>query len=179
MQGLDKTTAEDISAFLLNPPAIGKFDALKTLRISTIGLTQADKDAPLLVISGLGDRKPSGLLRYMNSLTTTDDQKSMVYRVLFLGQLPESVRVVFARDPPTSITDLAKAADDILAAQSPASRIAAVSAGKMGRKNGQTHIRRQVRQAHAVFTMPSLGRKHANVVTPLLRQLVTWPTSPS
>ena len=39
------------------------------------------------------------------------------------------------------------------------------------------HIRRQVRQAHTVFNMPSLGRKHANVATPLLQQLVTWPTS--
>ena len=93
VQGLDKTTAEEISAFLLNPPAIGQFDALKTLLISTFGLTQADKDASLLAISGLGDRKPSGLLRYMNSLTTTDDQ--MVYHVL--RQLPESVHVVFAQ----------------------------------------------------------------------------------
>ena len=59
----------------------------------------------------------------MNSLTTTDDQKSKVYRALFLWHLPESVCVVLARDPPTSITDLAKAADDILATQSPASGV--------------------------------------------------------
>ena len=109
----------------------------------------------------------------MNSLTTTDDLKSMVYRALYLWQLPQSVRVVLVRDPPTSITDLAKAADDILAVQFPASGIAAVSTGKWEDK----HILRQVRQAHAVFTMPCLGRKHANVVTPLLQQLVTWPTS--
>ena len=96
VQGLHKTTAEEISAFLLNPLAIGKFDALKTLLISTFGLTQADKDAPLLAISGLGDCKPSGLLRYMNSLTTTDDQKSLVYHALFLRQLPESVCVVLS-----------------------------------------------------------------------------------
>ena len=37
VQGLDKTTAEEISAFLLNPPANGKFDVLKTLLISTFG----------------------------------------------------------------------------------------------------------------------------------------------
>ena len=134
VQGLDKTTAEEISAFLLNPPAIGKFDALKTLLISTFGLTQADKDASLLAISGMGDSKPSGLLRYMNSLATTDDQKSMVCCAHFLWQLPESVHVVLARDSPTSITDLAKAADDNLAAQIPASGIAAVSAGEMGRR---------------------------------------------
>ena len=58
----------------------------------------------------------------------------MVYRSLFLRQLPESVRVMLSRNPPASIADLAKAADDILAAQSPASGIAAVSAGKMGRR---------------------------------------------
>ena len=116
VKGLGKTTAEEIAAFLLNPPAI------------------ADKDASLLAISVLGDCKPSGLLRYMNSLTTTDDQKSMVYRSLFLQQLPESVRVVLVRVPPTSITDLTKAANDTLVAQPPVSGIAAVSAGKMGRR---------------------------------------------
>ena len=88
VQGLDKTTAEEISAFLLNHPAIGKFDALKTLLISTFGLTLADKDASLLAISGLGDCKLSGLLRYMDSFSTTDDQKSMVYCTHFLRQLP-------------------------------------------------------------------------------------------
>ena len=56
VQGLEKTVAEEI-AFLLNP-TIGKYDALKALLIITFGLTQADKDAPLLAISGLGDRKP-------------------------------------------------------------------------------------------------------------------------
>ena len=49
VQGLDKATAGEISAFLLNPPAIGKFDALETLLISTFGLTQADKDASSLL----------------------------------------------------------------------------------------------------------------------------------
>ena len=53
VQGLDKTTVEKISAFLLNPPATGKFNALKTLLIRTFCLTQADKDASLLAISGL------------------------------------------------------------------------------------------------------------------------------
>ena len=175
VQGVDQTTTEEISAFLLNPPAIGKFDALKTLLISTFVLTQADKDASLLYISGLGDRKPSGLLRYMNSLTTTDDQKSVVYPGFFLRQLPESIRVVLARDPPTSITDLSKAADDILAAQSPAFGIAAVSAGKMGRRahpsSGKTGT--------CCFYHTKFGEKARKVVPPLLQQLVTWPTSPS
>ena len=70
----------------------------------------------------------------MNSLTITDDPEVHGLPRPFLRQLPESVRVVLARDPPTSITDLVKAADDILTTQSPASGIAAVSAGKMSRR---------------------------------------------
>ena len=158
VQGLDKTTAEEISAILPNPPAIGKFDALKALLIVTFGLTQVDKDASLFAISGLGDSKPLGLLRYMNSLTTTDDQKSMVYRSLFLRQLPASFRVMLSRNPPASITDLAKAADDILAAQSPASGIAAVSAEKMCRRAHPSSGKRVTRCFyHAKFG--EIGRK--------------------
>jgi len=66
--GLDKSAAEEISAFLLNPPETDKYAALKKTLISTFGLTQAEKDAQLLAISGLGDRKPSALLRHMDSL---------------------------------------------------------------------------------------------------------------
>lgn len=115
--GLDKATAEEISAFLLNPPATRKYEGLKSILISTFGLTQSEKDTQLLSISGLGDRKPTALLRYMNSLTNPADQKTTIYRALFLQHLPENVRVILARDMPTDIDELAKLADDILAAQ--------------------------------------------------------------
>ena len=118
--GLDKSTAEEISAFLLNPPSNGKYEGLKAILIKTYGLTQTEKDAQLLAISGLGDRKPSGLLRYMDSLTSPADQKTTIYRALFLQHLPETVRVVLARNPPKDINELAQAADDILAAQTTA-----------------------------------------------------------
>jgi len=52
--GLDKATAEEISAFLLNPPAEQKYEGLKSILISTFGLTQSEKDTQLLSISGLG-----------------------------------------------------------------------------------------------------------------------------
>ena len=82
--GLDKSTAEEISAFLLNPPASDKYGGLKSILISTFGLSQSDKNAQLLSISGLGDRKPTALLRYMDSLTSPEDQKTIIYRVLFI-----------------------------------------------------------------------------------------------
>lgn len=118
LTGLDKSTAEEISAFINNPPQSDKYKKLKERLISIYGLTQADKDARLLAISGLGDRKPSSLLRYMDSLTTPDDQKTTIYRALFLSHLPQSVRVILSRNPPVDIVDLAREADEILAAES-------------------------------------------------------------
>ena len=116
LTALDKSVAEEISAFICKPPAQNKYEALKTLLISIYGLTQTDKEASLLSIDGLGDRKPSALLRYMDSLTSPEDRKTTIYKALFLSHMPKVVRVALARDPPTDIVDLASAADDILAA---------------------------------------------------------------
>ena len=93
-----------------------KNETLKTLLISIYGLTQTDKEASLLSIDGLGDRKPSALLRYMDSLTSPEHRKTTIYKALFLSQMPKVVCVALAWDPPTDIVDLAAAADDIIAA---------------------------------------------------------------
>ena len=151
MPALDKTTAEEISSFLLSCPARGKFDALKTFLISTFGLTQADKDASLLAISDLNDRKRSGLLWYMNSLTTADDQMFTVFCSLFLWQLPESVRVMLIRDPPTSIMVLQKS--PITSMQPSPWPLTLLQFRQVIRTDA--HICLEVQQTHAVFTMPS------------------------
>jgi hypothetical protein len=114
---LDRSVAEEISAFLCDPPAQNKYQALKNLLLLTYGLTQTDKDAKLLAISGLGDRKPTALLRYMDSLTSVDDRKTTLYKALFLSHLPQTVRLILSRDPPADINALAVAADEILTTQ--------------------------------------------------------------
>lgn len=117
VSALDKTVAEEIAAFICAPPTADKYDAVKALLIDVYGLKQSEKDKQLLAISGLGDRKPTALLRFMDSLTAPADRKTTIYRALFLSHLPESIRVILSRNPPEDIEDLAKAADDILAAQ--------------------------------------------------------------
>lgn len=116
VSALDKTVAEEITAFICAPPAADKYTAVKALLIEVYGLSQSDKDNQLLAITGLGDRKPTALLRFMDSLTTPADRRTTIYRALFLSHLPESVRVMLSRNPPDDIVNLAKAADDILAA---------------------------------------------------------------
>jgi hypothetical protein len=45
---LDRSVAEEISAFFCDPPPQNRYQELKTLLLRTYGLTQTDKDAKLL-----------------------------------------------------------------------------------------------------------------------------------
>ena len=95
--------AGEIEALILTPPATGKYGALKAALIKAFGKTQTQKNNKLLSLSGLGDRKPSALLRYIHSLNA--DPKTLL-RALFLAQLPTKVRQILAE------TDLDKLATD-------------------------------------------------------------------
>lgn len=112
---LDNATAGEVEAIILSPPTHDKYEALKSALINAFGKTQASKDMELLSLSGLGDRKPSSLLRYMESLNS--DPKTLL-RALFLAQLPMEVRRVLAGSSTTDLQDLAKEADAIMEAGS-------------------------------------------------------------
>ena len=110
---LDTATAGEVEAIILSPPTDGKYHALKAALINAFGKTQAAKDRELLSLSGLGDRKPSSLLRHIESLNA--DPKTLL-RALFLAQLPMEVRRVLAGSSTTDLKDLAKEADAIMEA---------------------------------------------------------------
>lgn len=112
---LDNATAGEVEATILSPPTHDKYETLKAALISAFGRTQASKDMELLSLSGLGDRKPSSLLRHMESLN--GDPKTLL-RALFLAQLPVDVRRVLAGSSTTDLKDLAKEADAIMEAGS-------------------------------------------------------------
>lgn len=112
---LDNVTAGEVEAIILSPPMDDKYNALKTALISAFGRTQASKDMELLSLSGLGDRKPSSLLRHMESLNA--DPKTLL-RALFLAQLPMEARRILAGSPTTDVKALAKEADAIMEAGS-------------------------------------------------------------
>jgi hypothetical protein len=112
---LDNATAGEVEAIILSPPTDGKYDALKTALIGAFGKTQASKDMELLSLSGLGDRKPSSLLRHMESLNA--DPKTLL-RALFLAQLPLEARRILAGSLTADLKDLAREADAIMEAGS-------------------------------------------------------------
>jgi len=111
---LDSATAGEVERLIMSPPSTGKYDALKAGLIEAFGKSQAAKDNELLSLAGLGDRKPSSLLRYIESLNA--DPQTLL-RAVFMAQMPTEVRRVLAG---SSTTDLhALDADAIMEANCP------------------------------------------------------------
>ena len=99
----------------MSPPAEGKYETLKAGLVEAFGKSQAAKDNELLSLSGLGDRKPSSLLRYIESLNA--DPQTLL-RAVFMAQMPTEVRRILAGSPTTDLHALAKEADAIMEANS-------------------------------------------------------------
>lgn len=127
---LDNVTAGEVEALILAPPAENRYLALKTALIKAFGKTQAQKDNELLSLSGLGDRKPSGLLRHIRSLNA--DPETLL-RALFLAQLPIEVRQVLAGSATTDLDEIAADADRIMEASRTPSSVAGVSVLKQAK----------------------------------------------
>ena len=110
---LDNSTASEVKSVLTHPPATNKFEALKKALLDAFSKSQAQKDAELLALSGLGDRKPTALLRKIRGL---NNDAETLRRALFLAQLPSEVRGVLAGQEFATLESLAEAADRIVEA---------------------------------------------------------------
>ena len=110
---LDNRTAAEVKAIICQPPPQNQYVALKTALISAFGKSQTQKDNELFSIRGLGDRKPSSLLRKIESLNNDADT---LRRAFFLAQLPSQVRAILASQNFADIHELALTADRIVEA---------------------------------------------------------------
>ena len=124
VSSLDNSTAGEVESILTAPPDDNKYDALKTALLAAFGKTQAQKDSELLSIAGLGDMKPSALLRRLQSLNS---DPTTLFRAHFLALLPSEVRSVLAGREIPDISDLAKAADRIIEAKGFDSHVAPIA----------------------------------------------------
>ncbi|GFO30143.1 transposon ty3-g Gag-Pol polyprotein [Plakobranchus ocellatus] len=110
VSALDVKTAEEVQDVLVNPPDANKYSVLKRALLKAFGKSQAQRDNKLLNLNGLGDRKPTALLRKINALN--DDPQSLK-RALFLSNLPADIRSILAGQDFSDIQKLAEAADRI------------------------------------------------------------------
>ena len=125
VSSLDNATAGEVEPILKTPPAADKYDALKAALLAAFGKTQAQKDSELLAIMGLGDMKPTALLRRLQSLNS---DPATLFRAHFLALLPSEVRSILAGREITELADLAKAADRVMEARGLDSHVAPVTA---------------------------------------------------
>lgn len=89
---LDSDTAARSLPIISAPPKVNKYHELKNFLMSTFGLTETERADTLLNINGLGDRKPSELMDSMLVLLG-QHKPCILFRQLFLRQLPKSVRL--------------------------------------------------------------------------------------
>ena len=115
---LDSTTTRRLMGFLRDPPANGKYAAIKEQLLRLYQLSDEERADRLLSLNGLGDSKPTELMENMLALLGTSDT-SFLFIQLFLRQLPTPVRTALAASPLARTKDyrgLAEEADRILLA---------------------------------------------------------------
>lgn len=114
VSALDNSTASEVKAVLLTPPDVDRYGTIKRALLGAFGKSQAQKDAELLSLTGLGDKKPTALLRQIRSLNSDAET---LRRALFLAQLPAEVRAVLAGQNIDDLDELADCADRIIEAR--------------------------------------------------------------
>ncbi|GFR58211.1 retrovirus-related Pol polyprotein [Elysia marginata] len=112
---LDFKTAEEVHDVLINPPQTDKYHSLKCALIKAFGKSQTQWDYELLNLNGLGNRKPTALLRKINVL---NDDLQTLKRALFLSNLPADVRTIMSGQEFSDLDKLAEAADRVWEARS-------------------------------------------------------------
>ena len=125
VSALDNPTASEIKAVILHPPTEDKYNMIKKALLEAFSRSQAQKDAELLSLSGLGDKKPTAFLRKIRSL---NNDAETLRRAVFLSQLPSDVRSVLAGQNITDLDELAQTADRIMEVRQPIPAYESVSA---------------------------------------------------
>ncbi|GFN86369.1 transposon ty3-g Gag-Pol polyprotein [Plakobranchus ocellatus] len=110
VSALDLRTAEEVQDVLVNLPDADRYATLKNALIKAFGKSQAQRDNELLNLNGLGDKKPTALLRKINAV---NDDPQTLKRALFLSNLPADVRSILAGQEFNDVEKVAEVADRI------------------------------------------------------------------
>ena len=129
VSALDSDTARQVISLISSPPATDKYEALKNKLLDIFELSARQKKLRLIGLDGLGDRKPTELLRYMQSLHEAPKGDDL-FMVMFLQQLQATARTILAGRDFNDIEVLAKAADEVVAEHRSADHVHALRAAE-------------------------------------------------
>ena len=116
--------AVEVRDLLIRPPAEDPYNTLKTELIKRTAASEQRKLQQLISGEGLGDRKPTQLLRRMQQLLSDHlgpaaDNNSFLKK-LFLQRLPPNMHMVLAlADEKTDLAKLADIADKVIKVAAP------------------------------------------------------------
>lgn len=103
---------EAVQDILKDPPADDKYATLKERLLKEFSLTETEKLNKILQTAELGDKKPTQLLREMQSLAGSNLGASAI-ETLFLQRLPDHVKHILSASSST-LKEKAEMADKIL-----------------------------------------------------------------
>ena len=90
---MESKVLAQISDAVINPPAQGKYDNLKSKLLTTFGATENEKIRKLLTGMELGDRRPSQLLQEMRHLGGQQTTEALLEN-LWMNRLPTQVTAI-------------------------------------------------------------------------------------
>lgn len=123
---LDHQFAKEVKDIIINPPASNKYDKLKSELIKRLSASQEKKVKQLLMHEELGDRKPSQLLRHMQSLAGQQIPDEFL-QTIWTSRLPRNIQAVLAVQLNASLEVLADLADRVQDIAAPSPQVASTS----------------------------------------------------
>lgn len=96
LRHLDAEAVKEVMAAASATPSEEAYKYLKDALLWAFGKSEEQKASELLSLRGLGGRKPSSMLRYMESLIPVSEQKTSLFKVSFLQTLPEELHAILA-----------------------------------------------------------------------------------
>lgn len=127
---LDYNIAAEVKDIIISPPATDKYNKLKNTLINRLSQSRDQRLKQLLMHEELGDRKPSQLLRHMQSLAGTTSDPNGFVRTMWISRLPTNIQTVLACQEDSSLEILATLADrvhEVVTPLAPTQHVAAAS----------------------------------------------------
>ena len=154
---LNSEVLSHISDIVLNPPATGKYDAVKKRLVNEFADSQEKRLKALLSEMVLGDDRPSHLLRKMTQIAGTNISTEIV-KSLWLKRLPQQSQAILsiAND---KIENLALMADKLVEISKPqATDCYAVTANDT--KNEMADLKKQIAELTRQVSQITNGSQH-------------------
>ncbi|XP_045764373.1 uncharacterized protein LOC123869707 [Maniola jurtina] len=125
---LETKYALQVKDIITNPPAVNKYDKLKTELINRLSASQEKRIQQLLSHEELGDRKPSQFLRHLQNLAGPSGASDFI-KSIWTNRLPQNIQTVIASQiAELEVEKLAEIADRVHEIVPAAPQVATASA---------------------------------------------------